>query len=158
MMKIRCYDLRAHEGKPTLVEEKSISYKGEDELTSPEKVANAFRKILELEDMTEERLYVIATNKRGRVTGVFEVSHGTMNNAPGNLIGIFKRLLLIDNCANFFLVHNHPSGDPRPSEADILLTQKVDKISQLFDNELVLLDHIIISKYNFYSLKANMDF
>ena len=52
---------------------------------------------------------------------------------------------------NFILLHNHPSGDPTPSQEDILLTQRVRKAGDLIGIEL--LDHIIIGDNRYISLR-----
>ena len=52
---------------------------------------------------------------------------------------------------SIILVHNHPSGNLKPSNADILFTQKINENAKLFD--ITLLDHIIISNKGYISLK-----
>lgn len=47
------------------------------------------------------------------------------------------------SAAGFFLVHNHPSGDPTPSKADIMYTARMKRLSHELD--LILLDHFIIA-------------
>ena len=52
---------------------------------------------------------------------------------------------------HILLVHNHPSGDPTPSKADIEITQRIHEASQIMNIPLV--DHIIIGDNNYMSLK-----
>ena len=52
----------------------------------------------------------------------------------------------------FILVHNHPIGEPIPTQSDITATKRVEKAAEVFD--IQLLDHIIIGKDAYYSLKA----
>ena len=47
------------------------------------------------------------------------------------------------------LLHNHPSGDPRPSEEDILVTERIKKCGELLD--IPLMDHIIVGDNCYYS-------
>lgn len=54
-----------------------------------------------------------------------------------------------------FVVHNHPSGDFRPSENDINSTQKLIEAGKFLN--VKVLDHIIVSKKGFYSLRENCD-
>ena len=49
------------------------------------------------------------------------------------------------------LVHNHPSGDPEPSEDDVALTEQVQEGAKLLD--LCLMDHLIIGDQTYYSFK-----
>ena len=51
------------------------------------------------------------------------------------------------------LIHNHPSGNLKPSKADIQITKKVKKACNYVD--IVLLDHLIISKNEYYSFTDN---
>lgn len=50
------------------------------------------------------------------------------------------------------MIHNHPSGDPTPSEADIVLTRQIDEAAKLFD--IVLHDHLILGKDCEISLRS----
>jgi len=58
---------------------------------------------------------------------------------------------MIYDATSIIIAHNHPSGKLEPSEEDIKLTEKVKKIAELLD--LYLIDHIIITKEDFYSFK-----
>jgi DNA repair protein RadC len=53
--------------------------------------------------------------------------------------------------SNLILVHNHPSGDPRPSRSDLQLTEKIQHAAELIGVSLV--DHIIVASQEFYSFK-----
>lgn len=79
---------------------------------------------------------------------------GTVNHTPIYPREIMKRALEV-GATSLILVHNHPSGDPTPSKADIDLTLKVNQIAR--DLGLSLHDHIIIGKGKHSSLK-NMGF
>lgn len=60
---------------------------------------------------------------------------------------------LQDKAVNIILVHNHPSGDPTPSEADLVLTQSVKEMGDAL--EIPLLDHIIIGDNRYTSFKES---
>ena len=51
------------------------------------------------------------------------------------------------------ILHNHPSGDPYPSEDDIRITRRIEKGTEILDLKLV--DHIIIGDNRYYSFKEN---
>lgn len=55
--------------------------------------------------------------------------------------------------SNFILVHNHPSGHPEPSDDDLLLTEKVAKLGDLMG--VKLLDHLIVCKNNYFSIREH---
>lgn len=76
---------------------------------------------------------------------------GTINFTPAYPREIVKRTLEIGASA-LILVHNHPSGDATPSKADVNITEKIIKIASTM--EIEVLDHIIVSKNNFASMKG----
>lgn len=63
---------------------------------------------------------------------------------------------IVDNlCTSIIICHNHPSGYKKPSIADLNITQKIKEICKLFDCKLM--DHIILTKDDFYSFADNGD-
>lgn len=99
---------------------------------------------------TEEVLSCFAMNTQHEIIAYFEISRGSLTASIVSPAEIFKRLLLA-NARNFILMHNHPSGDPTPSPADIDVTKVLSKISNMF--EITLIDHVIIGNENFSSLR-----
>ena len=85
-----------------------------------------------------------------KLLSIFEVSHGTCDYSLARGREIFQKAL-IANAANIILVHNHPSGDPEPSECDINLTNNIIKIGKLIDIELN--DHIIVGHDSYVSFR-----
>lgn len=61
-----------------------------------------------------------------------------------------------ESAVGIIMVHNHPSGNPTPSKGDIDFTKKIYRLG--CEMEIHLLDHIIIAKNNYYSLKDHKDF
>lgn len=72
-----------------------------------------------------------------------EQAHGTVNHVPVYPREVMKRALEL-NASALILVHNHPSGDPTPSEADRNMTRKVQQAADAL--EITLHDHVIIGK------------
>jgi DNA repair protein RadC len=64
-----------------------------------------------------------------------------VNEALGHPREIFKAVI-IHSAYSFIMVHNHPSGDPSPSEADLRLTRRIPEASRIL--QLHLIDHVII--------------
>jgi DNA repair protein RadC len=90
-----------------------------------------------------ETLVVVLLNTRRRVQGHHLVSNGILDTLlvhPRECL----RAAVISAAAAFILMHNHPSGDPTPSEADIKVTRDIFRAGQLMRIEL--LDHVIIGK------------
>lgn len=60
---------------------------------------------------------------------------------------------LRSGCNRIILIHNHPSGDPKPSQEDREITQKIEQMAKHLDIEFI--DHIIIGDHCYYSFKSN---
>lgn len=117
-------------------------------ITSPKDVFDLLQK--EFIGKKQEVLKTIILNKKNTVISVITNAIGNNDNIS---IGIKEMLSEpIKQMANsIILVHNHPSGNLKPSNADILFTQKINENAKLFD--ITLLDHIIISNKGYISLK-----
>lgn len=115
---------------------------------SPEKVCT-LAKNLGLLEAAEEYVYTLALDNKNKATGLFEISHGTVNSSVISPREIYIRALLL-GASSIILFHNHPSGDVTPSKDDILVTKRVKAAGELLGVEL--LDHIIIGD-TYYSFK-----
>ena len=80
----------------------------------------------------------------------YMISIGTVNASLVSAREIFIQALKYRAC-HLMLLHNHPSGDPKPSNQDILITQKIKKAGELMD--IPLIDHIIVGDGCYISLK-----
>ena len=110
-------------------------------LDTPERVADLLREENRL--YTVENLQVAFVNIRRRLIAVQHISHGTMDTILVSPREIF--LAAINHRASaIILVHNHPSGDPTPSEADIKVTRDLMRAGQLLKIEV--LDHVILGR------------
>jgi DNA repair protein RadC len=91
-------------------------------------------------------------NRGNQVLGVYSMSKGGVSGTIVDAKLVFS-VALKCNASSIIIAHNHPSGSLTPSEADKRLTQKLKKASQYLD--IVLLDHIIVTKEDFYSFSDN---
>jgi DNA repair protein RadC len=82
-------------------------------------------------------------NTRRRLIGLETVSQGTLDTILVHPREVFKRAIAA-NASAVVLVHNHPSGDPTPSEADIKVTRDLIRAGQLLKIEV--LDHVVIGQ------------
>jgi DNA repair protein RadC len=98
-------------------------------------------------DMQEE-LKLILMNKANHVIGIYELSKGGVSFSIVD-IKLLMSVALKCLASGVALIHNHPSGAMIASEADIRITQKVKSACELL--EIALLDHLIISKDEYYS-------
>jgi DNA repair protein RadC len=90
-----------------------------------------------------ERFQVVLVNTRRRLLRVERLAHGTLDTLLVHPREVFRAALLA-HAAAIILVHNHPSGDPTPSEADIRVTRDLIRAGQLLKIEV--LDHIILGR------------
>ena len=97
----------------------------------------------ELRHQKQEHMKLLMLNTKSRLIGETNISKGTVNAAVVSPRELFIEALEKD-AVSIILVHNHPSGDPTPSNNDLLLTKRVKDAGGLIGIEL--LDHIIIGK------------
>ena len=90
-----------------------------------------------------ECFVTILLNTRRRIKGHILISTGTLDTILVHPREVFK-CAIAANAAALVLAHNHPSGDPSPSEADIKVTRDLIRAGQLLTIEV--LDHVIIGK------------
>jgi DNA repair protein RadC len=90
-------------------------------------------------------------NTRRRVKGHHLVSIGTMDTVLMHAHELF-RIAIAASSAAVILMHNHPSGDATPSEADIKATRDLIRAGQLLNIEV--LDHVIVGANTFQSLRS----
>jgi DNA repair protein RadC len=93
---------------------------------------------------------VLLLNTRRKVKGHQFISTGTLDTILVHPREVF-RLAVITAAAAIILAHNHPSGDPAPSEADIRVTRDLIRAGQLLKIEV--LDHVIIGRPKHSSLR-----
>lgn len=120
------------------VRERTLSLPCERLLT-PDDAAAVARSVIG--DRPNEMLIAIALDGRARITSIATISVGGMHGASVRLADVL-RLVLVAKASAFILAHNHPSGDPTPSEQDIDFTERLRKAAETVD--LVLVDHVII--------------
>lgn len=97
-----------------------------------------------------ECFVVLLLNTRRRVKGVQIISFGSHDTLLVAPLQVF-RLAVITSAAALILMHNHPSGDPTPSEADIKVTRDMIRAGQLLKCEVM--DHVIMGNPNRVSLR-----
>jgi DNA repair protein RadC len=98
-----------------------------------------------------EVFHVLYLDKRNGLIADEQQGVGTVDHTPVYPREVIKRALELSATA-LILVHNHPSGDPAPSQADVLLTLQIQEIAKPLG--IVLHDHIIIGKQGHASLKG----
>ena len=144
-MVIGFYSLYQSNQSPFLKREYSL-YSSVDCISAPEDIFTLVKELTFF--LAEEHLLLIGLNSTGKILGISEVSHGTVNRSLINFKGIFERCLLM-GASCMALVHNHPSGNVMPSNTDVQVTKRVLEACKLL--EITFNDHLIVSGNNYYS-------
>ena len=101
-----------------------------------------------LKDLSHEEFWVLLLNRANRIIKAKSVSTGGISGTVADPKIIFK-IALDHTASGIILVHNHPSGNLKPSEADKKLTKKIAASGSFLD--IPVLDHIIYTDYGFFS-------
>ena len=103
-----------------------------------------------IDDMRQEHFLVLYLNQSNHALKVECLSNGGTTNVIADPKLIFKNALSL-NATAIILGHNHPSGNPRPSEDDRQLTKKLVAAGKLLD--IAVMDHVIIGNERYYSFR-----
>jgi len=120
-------------------------YKGK-ELTDPAKAYQLIKS--KLKNYHKEHFYIIILNSRN--WSVAEVSIGSLDASIVHPREVFAEAIK-NKAASVIFAHNHPSGDPEPSEGDLLTTKRLVEAGKILGIEVT--DHIIITATGFFSFK-----
>lgn len=107
---------------------------------------------LKLAHKHNERFHVLYLNIKYHLIADEEHQRGTLNHTPVYPREILSRALSL-NAFAVILVHNHPSGDSKPSEADVKITRDLCHILKISD--INVLDHLIIGRQGIYSFRQH---
>lgn len=115
-------------------------------LDSPELCADYWREIISAKswfDPEKEQVIALCLNTKYAIQSFALVSMGTLNESIAHPRDIF-RPAIAQGAYAVIVMHNHPSGDPAPSQADHSLTRRLSEAGELL--QIKLLDHVIIGK------------
>ncbi len=118
-------------------------------LSTPSEAAQLLH---DLHNPSQERLTFVPVAKDGTVgkTGVVVLTMGTVSSSPFDIKQLFKAMRHT-GADRFMLVHNHPGGDPTPSQGDIATTKAVRKAMRDIGRPDALADHIVLGNWQAYS-------
>jgi len=117
-------------------------------ITDPEIAANFIRD--QIEDFSKEHFFVLNLDVRNRIIDADLISKGTLTASLVHPRETFESAIR-KHSASIIVSHNHPSGDISPSEEDIRISRRLKDAGKILGIEL--LDHIILTKDKFCSLK-----
>lgn len=104
----------------------------------------------EMRYLDREHFRALCLNTKNQVLSIELISIGSLNSSLVHPRELFKTAIK-KSAASLILVHNHPSGDPTPSQDDINVTRRLIEVGKLIGIEV--LDHVVIGEGSFISLK-----
>jgi len=116
-------------------------------ITQPSKVADM---MTYLASKTQEHVVALYLNSRNILIEQKTIAIGTVNSAPFHPRDVFATAI-VTKASGIILVHNHPSGICNPSLEDQAITEHLEEMGELL--EIPLVDHVIVSKNGWKSLK-----
>ncbi len=115
-------------------------------ITSPQDIADIFIPLLR--DEIREKFIVVCLNSANKINRYETISIGNLNSSVVHPREIFKAAIEY-NSASIILIHNHPSGNPEPSNEDISITRKIVESGKIMD--IPVFDHIIVAGNSYTS-------
>lgn len=97
-----------------------------------------------MSDLLQEELHVITLDSNRKIMQMQMVYRGTVTFCAVRASEVVKPAVLL-NAPAIVVMHNHPSGDPAPSEADVKVTQEIYEACKVMGIEL--LDHVVMGNY-----------
>lgn len=118
------------------------------EITSAQEIYELIKS--KISNYAKEHLVVLSFDTRNKFLGMDTISVGTLN---ANLIHPRETFdaAIRRHAAHIIVAHNHPSGDPEPSEDDLEITKRLMESGKILGIEVM--DHIIVTKNDFFSFK-----
>ncbi|MBL7209355.1 MAG: DNA repair protein RadC [Dehalococcoidia bacterium] len=105
----------------------------------------------QLKGKKKEHFLVLSLDTRGHLIETHPISVGSLDTSIVHPREVFKEAIS-SSAASVILAHNHPSGDPTPSEDDIRITKRLVEVGEIMGIEV--LDHIIVCDKDYLSMKA----
>lgn len=109
----------------------------------------------EYSDKKQEYLIAVYLNARNEMLQKEILGLGTLNSMRIEPKEVFRPALMTP-CASLIIAHNHPSGDPTPSDDDIAFTKRVFEAGEIMG--VTMLDHLIVTKRGYFSFRDNRQF
>ncbi|WP_339279108.1 JAB domain-containing protein [Paenibacillus sp. FSL W8-1187] len=131
-----------------MVRERTAMFYAQRKINQPGNAAEIFRQFIG--DCDRESFCILCLNTKNEPTALHQVSSGTLNASLVHPRETFK-LAILANSASIIACHNHPSGNPSPSQEDVELTERLRDTGALIGIEL--LDHIVLGDGTYVSMK-----
>lgn len=142
-----CLELAKRLNKPL---QNDKNKKKNQKLTSAKEVYEALRK--KIGGLKKENFVVVSLDTRNKIIAVDTVFVGTLNSSLIHPREIFETAIR-RHAAVIVVAHNHPSGDPKPSDEDVKVTKLLLDAGKIMG--IQVLDHLVVTKDKFYSFLEN---
>lgn len=136
--------------RPYMVEEKKVDYPNVTKMDDPDQIVRMMLAVYKMDDLAEESVYMLTMNAKCDVTGVFMIGKGDTTTCICSVRDMMTRALLA-GATGFILVHNHPTGDPTPSDIDMQLTKRAATVGALL--QVQMLDSLIVGNGIYVSMQ-----
>lgn len=117
-------------------------------ISSPGDISRCF--LPEMQFLKQEEIRVALLNVKNVILKVCTLAVGGLNQASIEAREVYKEPIKA-GAASIILVHNHPSGDPKPSKEDLVFTKRIMQSGEMLG--IKLLDHVVIGAGNYISMK-----
>ncbi len=121
-------------------------------ITSSDDIAKHVKKLWGDDLLIQESFFLIALDQSNTISGWAKLGMGSITGCMVDL-RILTKIALESLAVRVLLAHNHPSGNLKPSQADISLTEKIKKGLGVFD--IGVLDHVITTEHSHFSFADN---
>ena len=121
-----------------------------EKVKSPEMIYETIKSVMQQMDTDREHLLNVMLNTKNQIIGIEIIAIGTLNACICHPREIFYPAVA-NKAASIIIAHNHPSGDPTPSQEDVVVAKKIKDGGQLLGIDL--LDSIVIGKDTYCSMK-----
>lgn len=132
-----------------MIKEDCVKYDARKPISAP-KNAYDIAKEIGIDENAEEEFWIMCLDTKNKPCGFHMISHGSLDSTIVHPREVFKRALL-NNARSIMLYHNHPSGNPEPSQQDIEITKRLGDVGDIMG--IQVLDHIILGDGTYCSLK-----
>jgi len=126
----------------------SLAKKSNGKIICAEDVFNLYHD--RLKDLKQEHFIVLLMNTKNHIIGEETISKGTVDSSIIHPREVFKPAIK-NSASRIILVHNHPSGDPKPSEEDLRITNNLERSGGVIG--ISIIDHVIVGNNRWWSLK-----
>lgn len=131
--------------KVQLVRESTMwADEGKTEVSSSENAKHMFKQFFDELACPQEVFAVMVLDTKNIVTGISKITMGTLDSSLVHPREVF-RYALLEGASSIILGHNHPSGNPTPSQQDIAVTDRLKEVGNLIGIDV--LDHIVVGDH-----------